>query len=58
MIVVMRQTGYLDGDRFQDIIEETSHDREGFVGNTSVWMNLFLHFENVDGLAVLTLIFL
>ena len=52
-LVVVGQAGSFSGDTFEDIVDETVHDRHGFAGNTSVGMNLLQYLVDVDRVALL-----
>jgi len=53
--VVMSQTRCLSSDTLEDIIDEAVHDAHGFTGNSSIRVNLFQYFVDVDSVAFLPL---
>ena len=46
--VVVCQAGCLSSDTLEDVIHERVHDRHGLAGDSSVGVDLFQHFVNVD----------
>ena len=46
--VVVCQTGSFCGNTLEDVVDEGVHDRHGLAGDSSVGMNLFQHFVDVD----------
>ena len=50
-IVVVGETGSLTGDALEQIVDEAVHDAHGLAGNTSVRVDLFHDFVNVDAVA-------
>ena len=47
-LVVSDQLGGFKGDLLEDIADEGVHDGHGFLGNSSVAVNLFQNFVDVD----------
>ena len=51
----MSQAGRFASDALKDVVDERVHDAHSFAGDSSVWVNLFQHFVNVDSIAFLSL---
>ena len=56
-LIVVGETAGFSGDSLKQIVDKTVHDRHGFAGNTSVRVNLFHDFVDVDRIAFLPLPF-
>ncbi|GFY58410.1 histone H2B [Trichonephila inaurata madagascariensis] len=48
-LVVVSQTGRFGGDALENIVDEGIHDGHGFAGNSSVGVDLFQDFVDVNG---------
>ena len=51
--VVVSKAGGLGRDTLKDVVHERVHDAHGFAGDASVWVHLFQHLVDVDGVALL-----
>ena len=56
-LVVVSQTGSLSSDSLKEIIDKGVHDAHGLGGDTSVRVDLFQDFIDVDSIGLLTLVF-
>ncbi|XP_062591470.1 uncharacterized protein LOC134252954 [Saccostrea cucullata] len=45
------ESGGLGSDSLKDVIDKRVHDAHGLAGNTSVWVDLFQHLVDVDGMS-------
>lgn len=52
-LVVVSQSRRFGGDALEDVVDEAVHDAHRLAGNSSVGVNLFQHFVDVDGIALL-----
>ena len=48
-LVVSNELGGLEGDLFEDIVDEGVHDVHGSLGDTGFWVNLLEDSVDVDG---------
>ena len=53
LLVVVSETGGLDGDALKDVSDERVHDAHCLGGDTSVGVNLLEDLVDVDGVALL-----
>ena len=53
LLVVVSETGGLDGDALEDVSDERVHDAHGLGGDTSVGVDLLEDLVDVDGVALL-----
>jgi hypothetical protein len=56
LLVVLGKTGSLAGNALEDVVDERVHDAHGLAGDTSVWVHLLQHLEDVDGVGLLALL--
>ena len=49
LLVVSDELGGLGGDLLEDIVDEGVHDGHGFLGDSSLWVNLLENSVDVDG---------
>ena len=50
--VVVSETRSLGSNTLEDIVNKAVHDRHCLAADASVWMNLFQHLVDVDGIAL------
>ena len=53
--VIVSKFGGLSSDSLEDIVDKAVHDAHGLARNTSVWVDLFQHFVDVNGVGFLPL---
>ena len=49
LLVVSNELGRLGGNLLEDIVDERVHDGHGFLGDSSLWVNLLENSVDVDG---------
>ena len=52
-LVIVGKSRGLGSDSFEDVVDEAVHDAHGLAGNTSVWVNLFQDFVDVNSVRFL-----
>ena len=49
LLVVSDELGRLRGNFLEDVVDERVHDGHGFLGDSSLWVNLLEDSVDVDG---------